>query len=194
MAVVAVLAGITLAAFLFYLFRFRTIDTVAARVASMLMGALYVGLLLTFIALLKKRGADGGAWVFITLTCTWFSDTGAYFAGRFIGPYWPAKLYEAVSPKKSVIGAFGGVAASLGALILAKLWYLPSLSWTDCVAVAIPANLLAQMGDLCESLLKRSVGVKDSGTLLPGHGGMLDRIDALLFVSPYIYFYARWIY
>ena len=194
MAAPAALAAVTMAAFLFYLFRYRTIETVAQRVASMLMGVLYVGLLLTFLALLKKRGVDGGAWVYITLTCTWFSDTGAYFAGRFIGPLWPVKLYESVSPKKTVIGAAGGLAFSFGALALAKLWYLPSLSWADCALVAVPANLLAQTGDLCESLLKRSVGVKDSGNLLPGHGGMLDRIDALLFVVPYIYCYARWGY
>ena len=86
----------------------------------------------------------------------------------------------------------GGMAFSIGALVLAKLWYLPSLSWADCFMVAVPANMLAQMGDLCESMLKRSVGVKDSGKLLPGHGGMLDRIDALLFVAPYVYAYARW--
>jgi phosphatidate cytidylyltransferase len=190
----AALVGATLAAFLFYLFRYRDMDTVAARVAQMLAGMFYVALLLAFVALLKKRGSDGGAWVFITLTCTWFSDTGAYFAGRFIGPAWPKKLYESVSPKKTVIGALGGVAASFGALALAKLWYLPSLTWIDCALVAVPANLLGQMGDLCESMLKRSVGVKDSGALLPGHGGMLDRIDALLFTAPYIYFYARWVY
>jgi len=130
----------------------------------------------------------------VTLTCTWFSDTGAYFAGRFIGPAWPKKLYESVSPKKTVIGGLGGVAASFGALALAKLWYLPTLTWLDCALVAIPANVLGQTGDLCESMLKRSVGVKDSGALLPGHGGMLDRIDALLFTAPYIYFYARWAY
>jgi phosphatidate cytidylyltransferase len=194
MASIAVLAGATMLAFLYYLFAYRVMDTVAQRVAAMLMGMLYVGLLLTFVALLKKRGPDGGAWVYITLTCTWFSDTGAYFAGRFIGPAWPKKLYEAVSPKKTLIGALGGMAASFGALALAKAWYLPSLTWADCALVAIPANILAQMGDLCESLLKRSVGVKDSGNLLPGHGGMLDRIDALLFVAPYVYAYARWGY
>jgi phosphatidate cytidylyltransferase len=194
MAVPATVAGITLAAFLFYLFRYRDIETVASRVAQMLTGVFYVALLLSFVALLKKRGSDGGAWVYITLTCTWFSDTGAYFAGRFIGPAWPAKLYPSVSPKKTIIGALGGLAASFGALALAKLWYLPSLTWIDCVLVAIPANILCQTGDLCESLLKRSVGVKDSGALLPGHGGMLDRIDALLFCAPYIYCYAQWVY
>jgi phosphatidate cytidylyltransferase len=194
MAVPATLAGITVAAFLFFLFRYREIETVAGRVAQMIAGVLYVALLLSFVALLKKRGEDGAAWVYITLTCTWFSDTGAYFAGRFVGPVWPAKLYESVSPKKTIIGGIGGLAGSFGALVLAKLWYLPTLSWLDCALVAIPANVLGQTGDLCESLLKRSVGVKDSGALLPGHGGMLDRIDALLFSAPYIYCYARWCY
>jgi phosphatidate cytidylyltransferase len=191
---IAVLTGASLAALLFYLFLYRDMETVARRLTAMLAGILYVALMLTFVALLKKRGPDGAAWVYITLTCTWFSDTGAYFAGRFIGPAWPKKLYEAVSPKKTIIGGIGGMAASFGALALAKYWYLPSLTWLDCAAVAIPANFLGQMGDLCESLLKRSVGVKDSGALLPGHGGMLDRIDALLFTAPYIYFYARWAY
>jgi phosphatidate cytidylyltransferase len=190
----AALVGVTLAAFLFYLFAYGEMESVAARVTAMLTGVLYVALLLTFVALMKKRGRDGGAWVYITLTCTWFSDTGAYFAGRFLGPMWPKKLYERVSPKKTVIGAIGGMLASLGALVLARLWYLPSLSWLDCFLVALPANALGQMGDLCESMLKRSVGVKDSGTLLPGHGGMLDRIDALLFVAPYVFFYALWGY
>jgi phosphatidate cytidylyltransferase len=190
----AALAGLTVISFLFYLVRYRDMDSVASRVAQMIAGVLYVGLLLTFVALLKKRGSDGGAWVFITLTCTWFSDTGAYFAGRFIGPVWPAKLYPSVSPKKTLIGGLGGMAASFIALVVAKLWYLPSLTWIDCALVAIPANVLGQAGDLCESLLKRSVGVKDSGSLLPGHGGMLDRIDALLFSAPYIYCFARWIY
>ena len=77
----------------------------------------------------EAAAADGGAWVFITLTCTWFRDTGAYFAGRFIGPAWP-KLYESVSPKKTVIGgARRSGRLSFGALVLAKLWYLPSLTW-----------------------------------------------------------------
>lgn len=182
-----VFAGITVVGFLFYLFRYGDMETVGRRYTAMMAGVLYVGVLLTYVALLKRRGADGGAWVYVVLTLTWFSDTGAYFAGRFLGPLWPKKLAPNVSPKKTIIGAVGGMVASFGALVLAKLWYLPTLTWIDCVVVAIPANFLGQMGDLCESLLKRSVGVKDSGTLLPGHGGMLDRVDALLFTAPYVF-------
>lgn len=184
-------AFVTIGAFLFYLARYSSIETVAPRVSAMLAGILYVSLL-TFAALVKKRqGVDGGAWVTIILSCTWFSDTGAYFAGRFLGPLWPAKLAPVVSPKKTIIGGMGGLAGSIGALVLAKFWYLPSLTWIDVFAVAVPANVLGQTGDLCESLLKRSTGVKDSGTLLPGHGGMLDRVDAVLFTAPWVYAYAR---
>ena len=185
----AATAGAAIATFLFFLFRFEPIGEVAQRVAFAVCGYLYVGLLLGFLALVKRRPADGGAWVYVMLTVAWLSDTGAYFAGRFLGPLWPRKLYQAVSPKKTVIGALGGVAASVGACILAKLWYLPALSWVDCFALGVPANLLGQMGDLAESLIKRSVNVKDSGTLLPGHGGLLDRIDAVLFIAPYVYTY-----
>jgi len=183
-----------IAVFVFLLFRYGTVETVAARLGAIVSGALYVAVLLVFVALLKKRGADGGAWVLLTLTVVWFSDTGAYFAGRFLGPTFPNKLYEAMSPKKTVVGAIGGLCASVLAAVLAKLWYLPGLTWLDCALVAVPANLLGQVGDLAESMLKRSVGVKDSGALLPGHGGMLDRIDALLFAAPYIYAYTAYAY
>jgi phosphatidate cytidylyltransferase len=180
--------------FVFLLFRYGQIETVAARLGAIVTGALYVGVLLVFVALLKKRGGDGGGWILLTLTVVWFSDTGAYFAGRFLGPTFPKKLYEAMSPKKTLVGAIGGLCASMLAAVLAKLFYLPGLSWLDCALVAVPANLLGQVGDLAESMLKRSVGVKDSGALLPGHGGMLDRIDALLFAAPYIYAYTAYGY
>ncbi len=188
------IAAATLTAFIYLVFAYGAIETVAARLASLIAGIFYVALMLVFVALLKKRGADGGWWVFLTLTVVWFSDTGAYFAGRFLGPTFPKKLYEAMSPKKTVIGAIGGLCASLLATVLAKLFYLPGLTWLDCVLIGVPANFLGQVGDLCESMLKRSVGVKDSGSLLPGHGGMLDRIDALLFAAPFIYAYARYVY
>jgi phosphatidate cytidylyltransferase len=185
-------AAATIAVLLFHLFHYGAMETVAARASFAIAGLFYCGLL-GFLARLKMR-PDGAGWVYIALTVSWLSDTGAYFAGRFLGPLWPAKLYPSVSPKKTIIGGFGGIAASYLSVLLAKLWYLPSLSWADTVLIAVPANLLGQTGDLCESLVKRSVGVKDSGALLPGHGGMLDRIDALLFVCPYVLAYATWVF
>jgi phosphatidate cytidylyltransferase len=193
-ALCGALAAATVVSFSFYLFAYGEVESVARRVSAALAGVLYVGILLTYVALLKKRGADGGAWVLVTLTVTWFGDTGAYFAGRGLGRSFPRKLYEAVSPNKTVVGALGGLGGSLLAMVVAKLWYLRSLTWADCALVALPAGALGQVGDLCESLLKRSVGVKDSGRLLPGHGGLLDRVDALLFCAPYVYLYARYLY
>ena len=122
----------------------------------------------------------------IVLIVAWVADTGGYFAGRFLGK---AKLYEAVSPKKTWAGAWGGLAGSLVGVAVLKLVTAHGLGWIDVVLIAIPGGVLGQLGDLTESLLKRSVGVKDSGALLPGHGGLLDRIDAVLFIAPYVYAY-----
>lgn len=182
----------TVLTFLYFLFRYRVIATVASRISASLAGMFYASVLLAPLVLFKLRPAgDGGSWIYICLSSAWLSDTGAYFAGRFLGPYIPTKLWAAISPKKTMIGGMGGLLGSLGALAVAKCWYLPILTWQDVVLIAIPANLLGQLGDLAESLIKRSVDVKDSGVLLPGHGGMLDRIDALLFVVPYVYAYAQ---
>ena len=190
MALIAAMA----ATFLFFLLRRGAIETVAMRIAYTFAGFLYVGAI-TFLPLAKARPAgDGARWVFLMLCIAWLSDTGAYFAGRFLGPSWPAKLFASVSPKKTVVGGIGGLFASVAAVVVAKYTYLPRLGYADCLLLGIPANVLGQLGDLCESLIKRSVDVKDSGALLPGHGGMLDRIDALLFVCPYVYCYARWVY
>jgi phosphatidate cytidylyltransferase len=174
---------------LYYLFRFRDMTTVAARFAATVTGIVYAGFLLTYLAKLKLVDPDrSGNTVLIVLVIAWVADTGGYFAGRFLGR---AKLYEAVSPKKTWAGAWGGLAGSLLGVAVLKL-VVPSahwLTWIDVAALAIPGGMLGQLGDLAESLIKRSVGVKDSGALLPGHGGILDRIDAVLFIAPYVYGY-----
>jgi phosphatidate cytidylyltransferase len=172
---------------LYFLFRFRDIPSVAGRITGTVMGIVYAGLLTTFLALLKRYDPQQGAsTVLIVLIVAWVADTGGYFAGRFLGK---TKLYEAVSPKKTWAGAFGGLAGSVVGLIVLKLAYAEWMTWIDVFAIAIPGGMLGQMGDLCESLIKRSTGVKDSGALLPGHGGILDRIDAVLFIAPYVYGY-----
>jgi phosphatidate cytidylyltransferase len=178
---------------LYYLFNFRDIPSVAGRFAATVTGIVYAGFLTTFLAKLKlvappldSRFGAGGDAVLIALIIAWLADTGGYFAGRFLGK---AKLYEAVSPKKTWAGAWGGLAGSVLGVALLKILSAHWLSWADVVLLAIPGGVLGQCGDLAESLIKRAVGVKDSGALLPGHGGILDRIDAVLFIAPYVYAY-----
>jgi phosphatidate cytidylyltransferase len=189
-----VISGSTVALFfavvvpgLYYLFKFRDIPTVANRIAATITGIVYAGFLTTYLAKLKLIDPNGrGETVVIVLLVAWIADTGGYFAGRFLGK---TKLYEAVSPKKTWAGAWGGLAGSFVAVAVLKLLFADYLSWLDVVLISIPGGMLGQMGDLAESLIKRSVGVKDSGALLPGHGGLLDRIDAVLFIAPYVYTY-----
>ena len=184
-AIAAALAVVVPA--LYYLFRFRDMATVAARYAATVLGIVYAGFLLTYLAKLKLIDPHHrGDTVVIVLVVAWLADTGGYFAGRFLGK---SKLYEAVSPKKTWAGAWGGLAGSVVGVAVMKLVVAHWLSWIDVFAIAIPGGMLGQTGDLAESLIKRSVGVKDSGALLPGHGGMLDRIDAVLFIAPYVYAY-----
>ena len=172
---------------LYYLFRFRDIATVANRFAATVSGIVYAGFLTTFLAFLKRIDPNhAGDTVVLVLIIAWVADTGGYFAGRFLGK---GKLYEAVSPKKTWAGLWGGLAGALVGVIVLKLFFAKWLGWFDVFALAIPGCLLGQMGDLAESLIKRSTGVKDSGSLLPGHGGILDRIDAVLFIAPYVYAY-----
>jgi phosphatidate cytidylyltransferase len=172
---------------LYYLFNFRDIQTVAARFAATVTGIVYAGFLLMYLAKLKLIDPNHtGDTVLIVLLIAWLADTGGYFAGRFLGK---SKLYEAVSPKKTWAGAWGGLAGSVIGVAILKLFFADWLSWIDVFALAIPGGMLGQMGDLAESLIKRATGVKDSGSLLPGHGGILDRIDAVLFIAPYVYCY-----
>ena len=184
-AIALVLAVIVPA--LYFLFRFRDIPSVAGRVTATVTGIVYAGYFTTFLALLKRIDPDRGAnTVVLVLLVAWIADTGGYFAGRFLGK---RKLYEAVSPKKTWAGAVGGLAGSIAGVAALKLGFADWLTWLDVFLIAIPGGILGQLGDLAESLLKRSVGVKDSGALLPGHGGILDRIDAVLFIAPYVYIY-----
>jgi phosphatidate cytidylyltransferase len=103
------------------------------------------------------------------------------------------RLYEAISPKKSIEGAVGGLAGGVLGALAAKLWLLPQLQGVDVLLLGIGVGAFSQVGDLAESMLKRSFGVKDSGTLFPGHGGLLDRLDSLLFAFPATYYYALWL-
>lgn len=155
------------------------------RTAHIITGCLYAGLGLGPIAALRV-GPEGLQWVISALVITWANDTCAYFAGRLLGRH---KLHPAVSPNKTWEGFAGGVVGSVGGMFIARAVAFPALTPTDCWALGLAGAVLGPLGDLCESLLKRAHGVKDSGTLIPGHGGLLDRVDALLFNAPAVYLY-----
>jgi phosphatidate cytidylyltransferase len=115
------------------------------------------------------------------------SDTGAYYTGRALGRH---KLAPAVSPGKTWEGAAGGMAASLAAAALAHYWFFPELALPWALALAALMNVLGVVGDLTESALKRGANAKDAAQILPGHGGLLDRLDSLLFNAPLLYYFA----
>jgi phosphatidate cytidylyltransferase len=188
-ALLTVMAGLPLVSLFLALVRLGDVRTAAARAAATTFGPLWVSLL-TLIALLREeQGANGPGYVLMTLMFAWLADTGGYFAGRFFGR---RKLYEAVSPKKTVEGFLGAIVAALCGAMLAHFWYLQAIPLLDALVLALIAGTLGQFGDLGESLLKRSTGVKDSGEIVPGHGGILDRIDALFVTSTVVYLYTRW--
>lgn len=179
---------VTLVVFLFLLMQLMFFSQKVLSFTKPLMvviGILYVSLFLSYLILIRC-GEDGRSWVFFTLLVVWFGDCGAYGIGSLTGKH---QLHAGASPNKTVEGSLGGVAASLIAAFVAKLLFLKQLTMIHCVALALGIAVISQLGDLCESTFKRRNSVKDSGTLLPGHGGILDRIDSLLFAAPFVYYY-----
>jgi phosphatidate cytidylyltransferase len=152
-------------------------------------GLILVALPLTYAVRLHGVGTDGPKLLLFALVITWVGDTAAYFVGRAIGKH---KLAPVLSPKKTWEGTISSI---LGALLVAlgfsKFLIVPL---PHLLAMAAVGNVAGQAGDLLESAYKRSAGVKDSGSLLPGHGGVLDRIDALILAIPVVWYYWVWIY
>ena len=160
----------------------------SVRVGWLLGTPVYVGGTLAAVALVRDFDPTG-AWVLLTMVLAWGSDTCAYFVGRKFGK---TKLAPRISPKKTLEGSAGGLAASVvGAVIMS--FFLPGLGPIDAIALGILAGAAGQAGDLLMSVLKRSSGVKDSGGILPGHGGILDRADALAFTAPATWAYGHFI-
>ena len=165
-------------------------------ISSTVCGVFYVAWLGSHILLLRQLGEEppwsgyGGAFVILAFALAWGTDTGAYFIGNLMGK---RKLLPRVSPRKSVEGAVGGVAVALGAAFLAKFTFAPFLSYFDVFALGLASPVMAILGDLVESLMKRDVNVKDTSKVFPGHGGVLDRFDSILFVAPLVYYYLRFL-
>lgn len=181
----AAIALTVVAGFVFPLVRHHDLPRAVSRLGILLLGVLYVGFLIPHVCLLRAQ-PDGWRWVIFTVAGAMGSDTGGYFAGRAFGRH---KLLPAVSPGKTVEGSVGGLlGAVLGALVI-RFILLPARGAGEVVALGLAIGVLAQLGDLAESALKRAFGAKDSGWIIPGHGGILDRLDSLLFPFVLTYYY-----
>jgi phosphatidate cytidylyltransferase len=153
------------------------------RIAMLAFAWLYVPYLLSFVLLIWDK-PDGKYWVLFVLAVIVAGDSGAYFTGRKIGSL---KLYPTVSPKKTVEGALGGLCSSVVAGCLIGLIFLRPFPFSSFCIFSLAAAVAGQVGDLIESMVKRNSGKKDSSGLLPGHGGLLDRLDSLLFAFPVLW-------
>ncbi len=171
-------------------FKFKSDPSVCEMVFKQIAGVIYVPLFLSYL-LFIRNGRDGIIWVFLLLVVVFIGDTGAYYVGSYFGRH---KLCPNVSPNKTVEGALGGLFAGLGAGALYKSFLLSGLPWGLSFLCFFCISIAGQMGDLFESQLKRVAHIKDSGKLLPGHGGVLDRIDALLFAAPVAYIFKVYLF
>ena len=167
------------------LFSRRPVEGAVEDIAVTFLGIFYVALLFGFQALIRL-GMDGKQWLVFMYLVIWASDIGAYYVGTAWGRH---RLYEKISPKKSIEGLIGGTLAAVAAGLLCRIWFFPSLGMTEAAMLGLALALAGTLGDLTESLIKRSAGVKDSGTLIPGQGGILDRMDSMLFAAPVLYYY-----
>jgi phosphatidate cytidylyltransferase len=160
-----------------------------AEIAPITMGFFYIVFFLSFQWLLRT-GDYGLEYIFLLYIATWLSDSMAYYIGTYLGRN---KLYPAVSPNKTIEGAFGSVVGGiLGVVIIKNIFDIAALSVTSAVAIGTALGIAALIGDLIESMFKRDAGVKDSSNLIPGHGGILDKIDGFLVTGPVLYFIVRY--
>jgi phosphatidate cytidylyltransferase len=184
LAVVFLLAGFH------FLFRLRDIRTVAGELSLVITAYMYIPFLFAHLMMIRLL-PQGSSWLLLIMLIVMTNDSAAYYIGSAFGKH---RLYEAVSPKKSIEGALGGLAGSLVGTMSAKFTFFLQLSLSDAIITALVIGMIGQTGDLFESLLKRSFGVKDSGSIFPGHGGVLDRMDSILFAAPVTYYYAVYLF
>ncbi len=160
--------------------RFSSDRTVLECVARQIQGVCYIPLSLSLIILLRAE-TDGVSWIFLLCAVIFAGDTAALYAGTLWGRH---RLSPTISPGKTIEGSIAGLAAGLAVGLVVKALLLPDWGWPAGILFSVAVGVAGQVGDLFESALKRASNIKDSGGLLPGHGGVLDRIDALLFAAP----------
>jgi phosphatidate cytidylyltransferase len=166
-----------------------------SRLTYLAWGLAYIGLLYPFVYLIRGKStwmipAPGQWWLFFLLGSLWLGDTAAMFFGSNFGKH---KLAPSVSPHKTIEGFIGGFIGVFLVAALFKIVWLKEVEVIHFLVLSLLIGLFGQLGDLVESLWKRSLGIKDSSSIIPGHGGVLDRFDSLLFASPVVYYYLKYI-
>lgn len=169
---------------LYFLRCYTHFDNTYERFSRMVFGVVYVGVLASYLVLLRKF-PEGGSWLVVLTAVTAGSDSGAYYFGSTFGK---RKLCPNISPKKTIEGALGGLFCGLVAASVSAILLLENVNWLFVAVAAVLLTGVGILGDLTESVIKRGTGTKDSGTLLAGHGGVLDRIDSLLLSAPVLYY------
>jgi phosphatidate cytidylyltransferase len=185
----AIMTGVALSAPALAMWRHDAPETMLDAATTTLVPVVFVGLPFAFVVGLRAvPGTDGPDLLLLAMLCVTLSDTAAFYVGSAFGRHRMAPL---ISPKKSWEGAAGGVFGSIVAALVAHAWFYQRLPITHALVLGVLLCAAGILGDLAESMLKRSAGVKDSSSLLPGHGGVLDRVDSLLVAAPVLYYYWR---
>jgi phosphatidate cytidylyltransferase len=162
----------------------QNLSSTISNMGIMFFGIFYVGFLLSHVSLIRNM-VDGKQWVLFLIATVWAGDISAFLSGSLFGRH---KLYPKISPNKTYEGLAGGIVGSVIVALSFTLLFIPQLGKGLCIFLAIGLGVLGQLGDFTESMLKRSAQVKDSGSLIPGHGGMLDRLDSFLFSAPFLHY------
>jgi phosphatidate cytidylyltransferase len=169
-----------------YVFTSRPLENSLPSSAVAVLATTYVGMLGGSLIRLRNDFPDGSNLVFFLLLVVWLGDSGAYYVGKRFGKH---KLSPRISPKKTVEGLFGGMTASLITAVIIHFTFFPKFPLHHAAIAGVILSFAGVVGDLAESMWKRSADVKDSGKLIPGHGGFLDRLDSILFTAPILYCY-----
>jgi phosphatidate cytidylyltransferase len=162
----------------------KDLSSTISKVGMTLFGILFIGFLLAHVSLIRNM-TNGRLWVLFLVATIWAGDISALLSGSFFGMH---RLYPKISPKKTYEGLGGAIVGSIIIALFFSSLFFPHLERMPFVLLAIGLGIFGQLGDFTESMLKRSAQVKDSGTLIPGHGGMLDRIDSFLFSAPFLHY------
>jgi phosphatidate cytidylyltransferase len=163
----------------------QNLPSTISRMGILLFGILFIGFLFPHVSLIRNM-VEGRVWVLLLIVTVWAGDIFAFLSGSLFGKH---KLYPKISPNKTYEGLGGAIVGSILVALVYKIFFIRRMDMGLCILLAIGLAVFGQLGDFTESMLKRSAQVKDSGSLIPGHGGMLDRMDSFLFSAPFLHYF-----